>query len=112
MNTRAQAFMADPALQAVYVDWLKHPGTRLVREIMEEIVTLLPLQNPTGEMALYKYGFGEGCQTVKDFLFDMAGRLQALKEQQVVSALPADYGAEGIMAQNGLINRKEQSTHE
>ena len=94
MSTKTELFINNPSRQVVYEDWLKHPGTIMVRELVDELAVLTPLgQTPNGDMALYRYGFAEGAQTAKDFMFDLIHKLTALRKLSDASQVEADYGA-------------------
>jgi len=40
MSTKTELFINNPSRQVVYEDWLKHPGTIMVRELVDELTAL------------------------------------------------------------------------
>ena len=93
-NNLAARFLQDPGMQSMYKDWTNLPCTKLVREILDELCQLQSLSPVTPENGLYRYGFAEGSQLVRDFLFDMLSRLQAAQQLRDANNIPADYGAD------------------
>lgn len=92
---KLEEFFSDPVRTQQYREWLKHPVTERVIEILEEISPPIPLNvtsgQSLGEQSLYLHGYNLGQTTILNLLRGLDMTSNYLKQAQ--KGLNPDYGA-------------------
>lgn len=105
MSVKLQELIANADYIRGYKDWLEHPVTKKMLEVLKDIGTPVSLKTPSGEGALYQYGLIEGINLAITTLTRLEELGQAAEKAEKMTEQP-DYGAGLILKERyGYDNR-------